>query len=189
MKIILGSSSVPRQKILNDLGYEFTVVKPEINESMIRDPDPKKLVLKLAHAKADDILKKVHEDALIVTGDSVTVVNDEIREKPKDKEQAYQWIEEMSQGVPQTLVSALAVTNTATGKRLTGVDEGTVIFSEIPEDVIRDFVEGGEAFNHAGAFAIQNPIFYNRIKEIQGEFETIAGLPKTLVQKFIKELS
>ena len=188
MKIILGSSSVPRQKILKDLGYEFEVVKPDLDEKSIRRDNPRELVLALANAKADNVISKITGEAIVITADSVVLVNGEVKEKPVTKDEAYQFLREVSSGVPQTLVSALAVTNTVTGKRLTGVDEGTVIFSEIPEAVIKNFVESGEALNHAGAFAIQNPIFYDRIKEIKGEFETIAGLSKTLVQKFIKEL-
>ena len=189
MKIILGSSSAPRQKILKDLGYEFEIIKPDLDEKSIRRGKPEDLVLAIANAKADNVLAQVKEPAIVITADSVVVINGKIIEKPVSKEEAYKFLAGISAGEPQTLVSALVVTNTATGKRLSGVDEGTVIFFEIPEDIIKDFVEGGEAFNHAGAFAIQNPIFYDRIKEIKGEFETIAGLSKTLVQKFIKELS
>lgn len=189
MKIILGSSSQPRQQVLKDLGYEFEIVKPDLDEKSIRRDKPQDLVLALANAKADNVISKITGAAIIVTADSVVVVNGKIVEKPASKDEAYKFLTDVSSGVPQTLVSALAVTNTATGERKTGIGEGTVIFNEIPEDVIKDFVEGGESFNHAGAFAIQNPIFFDRIKEVTGEFETIAGLSKTLVQKFIKELS
>lgn len=189
MKIILGSSSPQRQKIMKDLGYDFEIVKPDLDEKSIRREKPQDLVLALANAKADNVISKIIGEAIVVTADSVVVVNGKIVEKPISKDEAYKFLANVSSGAPQTLVSALAVTNTATGERKTGVGEGTVIFNEIPEDVIKNFVESGEAFNHAGAFAIQNPIFFDRIKEIKGEFETIAGLSKNLVQKFIKELS
>lgn len=188
MKIILGSSSVPRQQVLKDLGYEFEVVKPDLDEKTIRRDNPRDLVLALANAKADNVINKIKEDAIVITADSIVLVGDEIREKPTSKEEAYNFLQEVSDGVPQTLVSALAVVNTATGKRLAGVDEGTVIFAAIPKEDIKEFVESGQTFNHAAGFAIQNPIFYNHIKEIKGEFETIAGISKSLVQKFLKDI-
>lgn len=185
MKIILGSSSAARQQILKDLGYEFAIIKPEIDESVIRDADPKKLVLKLAHAKADDIIKKVGNDALVITGDSVTVVNSQIREKAQTKEEAYQWIEEMSRGVPQVQISSVVVTNTTTGERLEGVDEASAIFNPISRDEVKNFVESGTVFNHAGAYAIQKEPFASHIKEIKGELETIIGLPKSLTRDLL----
>lgn len=188
MKLILGSSSQSRQQVLKDLGYEFEIIKPEIDEQSIRDVDPRQLVLKLGRAKADDIVKKVKEDALVIAGDSITIVNGAIREKAKDKSQAYQWIEEMSRGVAQTQISSIVVSNTKTGERQEGVAEASVIFNPIPEDEVKDFVESGAVFNHAGAYAIQKEPFASRIKEIKGEIETIIGLPKSLVQKFLKDL-
>lgn len=180
MKLILGSQSKQRQKVLRDMGYEFEVVKPETDEKAIRCEDPKELTLKIAHAKMDDVIKKVAEEALVITGDSVTIVDGEIREKPKDKNQAYEWISQISDGVPQTQVSSVVIANTKTGQRYDGVEEASVIFNRIPEPDAREFVESGTAFNHAGAYAIQNPIFERCIKSVHGEFEAIAGLPKKL---------
>jgi len=188
MKIILGSSSAPRQQVLKDLGYEFEIIKPEIDEQSIRDADPRQLVLKLARAKADDIIKKVKEDSLIITGDSITVVNGVIREKAKDKEEAYRWIEEISQGVAQRQISSVVVTDTKTGERQEGVAEASVIFNPISKNDVSDFVESGAVFNHAGAYAIQKEPFTSRIKEVKGEMETIIGLPKTLTVKLLKSV-
>lgn len=185
MKIILGSSSAARQQILKDLGYEFAVINPEIDELVIRDSDPKELVLKLAHAKADDIVKKAGDGALVITGDSVTVVNGIIREKPENKEEAYAWIKEISDGVPQVQISSVVVTNTTTGERLARVDEASVIFNPISRDEVKDFVESGAVFNHAGAYAIQKEPFSSHIKEIKGELETIIGLPKSLTKDLL----
>ena len=188
MKIILGSSSKPRQEILKNLGYEFEIVKPEVDEKAIRCEDPKELVLKIANAKADDVINKVSGDAIVIASDSITIVNGEIREKPQDKKQAYEWIREISKGVPQTQISSVVVVNTKTGKRLEGVDEASAIFNPIPERDAKEFVESGTVFNHAGAYAIQNPNFKPYIKNINGEMETIMGLPKKLTVQFIDNM-
>ena len=39
MKIILGSNSKSRRKVLTDMGYDFEVVAPNIDEKAIRHPD------------------------------------------------------------------------------------------------------------------------------------------------------
>jgi septum formation protein len=188
IKLILGSSSKPRQEILQDLGYKFDIIKPEINEKRVRYKDPKELVLKIAQAKAEDITKKISGGAVVITSDSISVVNGEIRGKPGDKEQAYQWIQEISDGAPQTQLSSVVVVNTKTGERFEGVEEASVIFNQIPEADIKEFVESGTAFNHAGAYAIQNPIFKRRIRFIKGELETIMGLPKKLIENLLGKI-
>lgn len=188
MKLILGSTSRSRREILQKLGYKFDIVEPEIDERMIRYENPKELVLKIAHAKADDVIKKISGDAIVITSDSVTIVNGEIREKAQDKKQAYQWIQELSDGAPQTQISSVVIVNTKTGKRFEGVEEANVIFNPIIGADIKEFVESGTVFNHAGAYAIQNPIFKRCIKSIQGELEVIMGLPKKLTDNLLNKI-
>ncbi|KAL4649970.1 hypothetical protein ACB092_01G052200 [Castanea dentata] len=58
-KIILGSSSIARRKILAEMGYEFTIMTADIDEKCIRKEKPEDLVMALAEAKADAILSKL----------------------------------------------------------------------------------------------------------------------------------
>ena len=89
MKIILGSASARRQKILRDMGYEFEIKQADIDEKAIRDPDPTKLTLALANAKADALIPKLGEDTLLITSDLVVWFQNKIIEKPESKEEAY----------------------------------------------------------------------------------------------------
>ncbi|KAL3372120.1 hypothetical protein AABB24_008584 [Solanum stoloniferum] len=57
-KLILGSSSTARKKILGDMGYEFTTMSADIDEKAIRKEKPEDLVMALAEAKADAIISK-----------------------------------------------------------------------------------------------------------------------------------
>ncbi|XP_059637949.1 uncharacterized protein LOC132279905 isoform X1 [Cornus florida] len=59
-KIILGSSSVARRKILAEMGYEFTLMTADIDEKSIRTEKPEELVMAIAEAKADAIISKLH---------------------------------------------------------------------------------------------------------------------------------
>ncbi|XVF36099.1 hypothetical protein REPUB_Repub19eG0029300 [Reevesia pubescens] len=58
-KIILGSSSIARRKILSEMGYEFTLMSADIDEKGIRKEKPEELVMALAEAKADSIVSKL----------------------------------------------------------------------------------------------------------------------------------
>ena len=116
------------------------------------------------------------------------VVNGEIREKPENKEQASIWLKEMSESVPSSHFSSVVVTNTKTNKRVYGVEESSVIFSNLPEQEVLEFIESGEVFKYAGAYAIEHEPFKSHVKEITGEMESIIGLPKELTEKLLKEV-
>lgn len=91
-RLILGSSSKFRARILTDFGYEFTVLKPSINEKIIggsrEDPnaDPSSIALAVAHAKADALLVKLQgtTNTILITLDQVVSHNGHVREKPVD---------------------------------------------------------------------------------------------------------
>ncbi|KAM0066771.1 putative nucleoside triphosphate pyrophosphatase Maf-like protein [Helianthus debilis subsp. tardiflorus] len=59
MQIILGSSSIARQKILAEMGYEYKIMSADIDEKAIRTEKPEDLVMALAKAKADAIVSKL----------------------------------------------------------------------------------------------------------------------------------
>ncbi|XP_024013335.1 maf-like protein DDB_G0281937 isoform X2 [Eutrema salsugineum] len=58
-KLILGSASIARRKVLSDMGYQFTLMSADIDEKSIRMEKPEDLVLALAEAKADAIELKL----------------------------------------------------------------------------------------------------------------------------------
>ncbi|KAM3341809.1 7-methyl-GTP pyrophosphatase isoform X1 [Capsicum galapagoense] len=60
-KLILGSSSAARRKILADMGYQFTTMSADIDEKAIRKEKPEDLVMALAEAKADAIISKIQK--------------------------------------------------------------------------------------------------------------------------------
>ncbi|CAK7349303.1 unnamed protein product [Dovyalis caffra] len=55
-KLILGSASFSRRKILEEMGYEFKIATADIDEKSIREEKPEDLVMTLAEAKADAII-------------------------------------------------------------------------------------------------------------------------------------
>ncbi|KAL3634287.1 hypothetical protein CASFOL_021341 [Castilleja foliolosa] len=90
-KIILGSSSVARKKILADMGFEFTTMSADIDEKAIRKEKPEDLVMALAEAKADAIVRKLEniknqeKDAktttLVIAADTVENVETKLHGK------------------------------------------------------------------------------------------------------------
>ncbi|XP_038905432.1 7-methyl-GTP pyrophosphatase isoform X3 [Benincasa hispida] len=172
-KIILGSSSVARRKILSEMGYEFTIMSADIDEKAIRKERPEELVVALAEAKAEAILGRLSiddfmkdaEPTLLITSDQVVIYEGVIREKPASKEEARQFMKDFSGGHAATLGSVF-VTNLKTGFRKGEWDRVEIFFDEIPDEVIDKLVEEGSVLNVAGGLIIEHPLILPHVKEV-----------------------
>jgi septum formation protein len=187
MKIILGSQSTGRRKMMEEMGLEFEVMVSGIDEKAIRFEDPTELVTALAKAKAEALIPRIHEPAILITSDQVTVCEGEIREKPLSEEEAKRFLESYAR-FPVRTVTAVAATNTKTGKQSTGVDIATVHFSPFKPEEIETFIRSGEAFGLAGAFTIEGERWEKHVISIEGTRDSVIGLPKELTRKLIDEI-
>ena len=172
--------------MMEEMGYEFKVMPADIDEKAIRHKNPRELVLALANAKADALLTRIKEPALLITADQVVAWKDEIREKPHDEAQAREYLKTYHEA-PAECVNGIVVTNTASGKRVTAVDISKIFFRQIPEEVIEDFVKREYIYRRAGGFAIQDPLLEPYIETIEGTIDSVIGLPKVLTKQMIKE--
>ncbi|KAL7207707.1 hypothetical protein ACSBR1_029623 [Camellia fascicularis] len=194
-KIILGSSSVARRKVLAEMGYDFTIMSADIDEKSIRKEKPEELVMALAEAKAEAITPKLPigdykrdaEPSVLITCDQVVVCEGMIREKPLSKEEARQFIKGYSGGNAAT-VSSVLVTNLKTGLRKGDWDKVEIHFHSIPDQVIDNLIEEGIVLNVAGGLLIEHPLILPYIKEVVGTIDSVMGLPKTLVERLIMEV-
>ncbi|OAY50725.1 7-methyl-GTP pyrophosphatase isoform X4 [Manihot esculenta] len=193
-KIILGSASVARRKILAEMGYEFEIITADIDEKCIRKEKPEELVMALAEAKAEAILQKppVHdyvkkaEPALLITCDQVVVYEGAVREKPSSEDEARHFLKGYSGGHAAT-VSSVLVTNLKTGFRKVECDRVEIYFHEIPVDVIEKLIGEGLVLRVAGGLIIEHPLILPYVKEVVGTTDSVMGLPKALTEKLLKE--
>ncbi|KAJ0596196.1 putative nucleoside triphosphate pyrophosphatase Maf-like protein [Helianthus annuus] len=84
-RVILGSSSIARQKILAEMGYEFKIMSADIDEKAIRTEKPEDLVMALAKAKADAIVSKLQtsDDQEKDAKSSILIASDTAKGNPK----------------------------------------------------------------------------------------------------------
>jgi len=185
MKIILGSQSKGRRGVMASMGFQFETMSSSIDEKAIRFADPQRLTLALANAKADALLPKILEPAILITSDQVVVWNGKILEKPANEVEAREFLQGYAIHPPQTVTAVVAV-NTVTKERREGVDMAKVIFKEIPESVIEEIIKEGDIFTRAGGFSIEDPKLKDYIVKIEGAIDSIIGLPKKLTAQLIK---
>ncbi len=185
MKIILGSRSEGRKKVLEKMGYTFEVMPADIDEKAIRFKDPGRLTLAISNAKADALLAKIKEPALLITCDSVVVCNGVLREKPVSADEARIFLEFYSR-YPAQVVTSVVIVSTDTGKRVSGTDIAEIWFRPIPKEVIEAYIKSGDPFLHSGGFDHEHPILLPYVETIVGETESVTGLPKKLTENLFK---
>ncbi|VVB18395.1 unnamed protein product [Arabis nemorensis] len=195
-KLILGSQSMARKRILTEMGYNFTVVTADIDEKAIRTEKPEDLVVAIAEAKADEVISKLGgqsqfeqdpEPTILITADTVVVYKGAIREKPISKEEAREFIKGYS-GSHGGVVGSVIVSNLKTGVRRGGWDKAEVYFHEIPEKVIDDLIDDAITFKVAGGLTLEHPLISPFIDTVVGGVDTVMGLPKELTEKFINDV-
>lgn len=189
MKLILGSASKWRRKILEKAGYVFSVMAADIDEKRIRHEDPKKLALLIAQAKAEALLPKITESSILITTDQVVFCNERIFEKPSSEVEARHFLETYQKYSAAT-ITAIVITNTSTKNKVYGIDIVNVDFNPIPKKVIEHLISEGEIFHCAGGFQIEdehgelNPY----IKKIDGAIDSVKGLPMLLLKQLLQEI-
>uniref|UniRef100_A0A3Q7GAY2 Maf-like protein n=1 Tax=Solanum lycopersicum TaxID=4081 RepID=A0A3Q7GAY2_SOLLC len=217
-KLILGSSSTARKKILGDMGYEFTTMSADIDEKAIRKEKPEDLVMALAEAKADAIIskfrktenpEKVLNPTILVAADTAEAIipRVSIGESEGDAEptllitcdQVYiisvlLIVYVLRCQLPDyanghaATVSSVLVTNLTTGSRRGEWDKVEIYFHDIPDQVIDKLIEEGIVLYAAGGLIIEHPLVLPYIKEVVGSTDSVMGLPKALTERLIKEV-
>ncbi|KAL6982763.1 hypothetical protein U1Q18_016151 [Sarracenia purpurea var. burkii] len=175
------------------MGYDFTVMAAGIDEKSIRKEIPEELVMALAEAKAEAIIRKLPtndckdaEPPVLITCDQVVVFEGAIREKPSSKEEARQFLEGYSGGSAAT-VSSVLVTNLRTGFRKGDWDKAEIHFHAIPDQVIDNLIEEGTILNVAGGLITEHPLLLPYVKQLVGTTDSLLGLPKALTERLIME--
>ena len=159
----------------------------DIDEKAIRFDDPVKLTLALANAKADALLSRIKEPVILITSDQVVVCEGKILEKPESESQVKEYLD-MYRVHPAETVTSVTVVNTTSGKRADGTDIAKIWFSAIPDEVIQQYVLTKDPFYNAGAFSHEHPLLAPYVVRIDGESESITGLPRRLTEELINRI-
>eukprot|EP00890_Picochlorum_soloecismus_P001758 jgi/Picsp_1/2583/NSC_00814-R1_maf-like protein len=189
----LGSGSQSRKQLLGELldplGVGFETMSADIDEKAIRVADPRELVVKLAHAKADAILRRMEDEGVekkgfLLTCDQVVVHENNILEKPETAEEARRFIDGYGRS-PASTVGSVVCTNLESGERVETVDVATILFRPIPKETVDALVEEGEIFWCAGGLMVEHPLVVPHVVDMEGGIDSVMGLKKESVVRLV----
>lgn len=172
--LILASASERRRDLLLDLGLPFIIDAAEIDESHDVPEDPERLVATLAERKARAVAER-RGRGLVLGADTIVVREGRVFGKPADAADARRMLRELA-GREHFVYSGVCVVDAASGASRADIVVTRVLFHEATDDEICRYVETGEPFGKAGAYAIQGHGAL-LVSRIEGDYSNVVGLP------------
>lgn len=183
--IILGSGSPRRQELLKTLGFHFTVLKGDADETIPHGMLPQDAPVYLAQLKANELKPRIDPNDVLITADTIVILEGRILGKPLDKQDAVQMLIDMG-GRSHEVISGLCITHGDTQSTLS--DKAVVNFAPISQEEAEWYVDHYEVLDKAGAYGVQDWIGQCKVIKIEGSHFNIMGLPVHLLYDFLKEL-
>ncbi len=180
--IILASKSPRRKELLEQIGWQF-VVADSLAEELTGELPPQELVVENARRKATTIALQ-HPEALVIGADTVVALKGKIFGKPHNRQMAKEMLVSLS-GQEHSVFTGVAVSYW--GQFLSKDVETKVTFAALTEKDIEDYLNSGEPFGKAGAYAIQGrgAVF---VTKISGSYSNVVGLPLYELNCLAKQL-
>lgn len=181
LKIILASASPRRKELLAGLDLDFKVkVIKGVSESYPESLRAEEVPQYISREKA--AAYQVADDELLLTADTVVVVDNTILGKPHDADDARRMLRLVS-GRTHQVVTGVTLT-TAKAQKTFGVTTD-VTFRQLTDDEINYYISHYRPFDKAGAYGIQEWISYIGVTSIHGSYYNVMGLP---VQRIYQEI-
>jgi septum formation protein len=174
-RIILASRSPRRYELLKQIGLNFDVIPSGVDEEgFVQGETPREHVLRLSEAKAFEVGDR-YPDAWVIGADTIVYVDGVILGKPKDREEAMDMLARLS-GKEHWVLTGFSVNHVGKGKKDQEAVQTSVKVKPLTEAEMRWYVQTGEPFDKAGAYAIQG-IGSFMIESIRGSYTNVVGLP------------
>lgn len=171
--LVLASASPRRRELLAQLGVEFAVVTSDVLEIPLPGERPEAFAQRMAREKAWDVARRF-PDAFVLAADTVVVVDHAIFGKPAGRDDACRMLQALS-GRAHRVLTAVALIDPSRH-----IDEiivqSWVEFRQLTAGEIDSYLDSGEPFDKAGAYAVQG-LAKTFVRGIRGSRSNVIGLP------------
>lgn len=172
--LILASRSPRRRYLLEQAGLSFSVIPSAVDEDAIEVTEPAAYVKTLAQAKAEAVARE-YPDSWVLGSDTVVTIDRTILGKPGDPEEARRMLEQLS-GQSHDVYTGYAIVCKNRRRIVTEAIRTDVQFKKLNAKEIDWYIQTGEPFDKAGAYAIQGMGTF-LVRRINGSYTNVVGLP------------
>ena len=197
MRLILASSSPRRRELLCQLGLDFEIIKPEIDESRRAGEALVDYVRRLSREKAEAVVQALGAaPALVIPADTIVILAadttgvDEsgyLLGKPADAADARRMLTRL-RGRAHDVITAFTLYRHGAGQRVITRHERTIVhMRDFSDAEIDAYIATGDPLDKAGGYAIQNEAF-RPVARIEGSYSNVVGLPLEALRAAMNEI-
>lgn len=183
--IILASNSPRRRELLSGLDVDYEVrILDNIDESYPNDIPLEDVAECLAIKKANSYTNGLLDNEILITADTIVLIDNEIYGKPKDKADALRMLNGMSNKTHRVITGVCLV---STQKSVSFSSTTSVTFGSLDEGEINYYIDKYKPYDKAGSYGVQEWIGYVGVKHIEGSYYNVMGLPIFRVYEELKK--
>ena len=184
--IILASASPRRKRLMEEeISSSFTVIVPEIDESLSfkKYQRVSNIVKDISKRKCLKVALS-HPHDLVIAADTVVVINHQIIGKPKDEKDAYRMLKMLSNNKHYVYTGYTIKQDDII---INKVVKTTVVFNDLSEQLIKDYIASGSPLDKAGAYGYQDNQDFALVKKINGSKSNVIGFPIEAIKEDLKK--
>lgn len=184
-RLVLASNSPRRKELLSGIDVEYEIrTLPDIDESYPETMPHEEVAAFLARKKADAYLQALKKNELLITADTIVLLDGTILGKPTDMDDAARMLGALS-GKQHRVITGVCLT--ASDKQECFSDTAFVTFGPLTTDEIDYYVSRYDPRDKAGAYGVQEWIGYVAVEKIEGSYFNVMGLPIYMVYQALKK--
>ena len=181
--IVLGSASPRRKELLSDIGLKFSIQTTNREETFSNAINKEEIAEFLAKQKSEFLAERFKQNDLLITADTIVSFNNELLNKPKNKEDAFRTLNKLS-GNTHKVITGVCLKSK--NKKIIFSATTQVTFKALSEDEINYYINKHNPFDKAGAYGIQDWIGKIGIININGSYTNVVGLPISELHQNLK---
>lgn len=185
-EIILSSGSPRRKQLLKSLGYDFKVISKSVEEILPTTIKASDAALYLSELKLSPWLKENIENKIIITSDTTVIIDDDVLGKPKDKKEAIQFLNKLSNR-SHFVISGVSILYN--NQKWNFQESTEVFFKELTDNEIEYYIDNFKPYDKAGAYGIQEWIGMIGVTKIKGCYYNVMGMPLVKLNEVLREIT
>ena len=181
--IVLGSASPRRKELLSDVGLTFSIHTTDEEETFSSSLKEDEIAEFLAKQKSEYLSKNLQKKDLLITADTIVSFRNELLNKPKNKEEAFETLNKLSANTHKVITGVCLKSK---NKKIIFSVTTLVTFKELSKDEINYYINKYNPYDKSGAYGIQDWIGKIGIKNINGSYTNVVGLPISELYQHLK---
>lgn len=184
--LILASNSPRRKELITDyITSDFLVIPANIDETYDKSKTIEENVLRIAKEKGSYVFSS-HPKDLVISADTVVVVNNKVLGKPRDKEEAKEMLLNLGDKEHMVITAYHIFVNNEIISKLV---KSIVKFKPLSFEFIDKYIATGSPLDKAGGYGIQDNLMKEEIEYYKGSLSNIIGLPIEELKKDLEGLN